>query len=77
MSESLGEQGVSVSARTCKKHHGTTVANDGVPISHQSLGGVYVPSAIEESIAEVVRRFRAQELPVFPEDVKERAAEEM
>jgi hypothetical protein len=76
MSESLAEQGISVSARTCQKHLGTTVTNDGVLISPQAQGGVYVPSALEEFITEGVRWFRARKLPVFSEDVNERAAEE-
>jgi hypothetical protein len=66
-----------VSTHTYQKHLGNTVANDGVPTSPQAPCCVYVPSAIEESIFEVVKWFRARMLPSFPDDVKEWATEEL
>lgn len=61
---------ISLSLNACKTNLLKAYDNDGVAVSPQKPGGVYIPSHIERMVAESVRYLRSKEFPVFPEDIR-------
>ncbi len=51
------------------------IANIGLAVSPQILGGAALPSHIEKRIANIVRKLRERKLPVFQSEVLKWAEE--
>ena len=51
MRDSLGDEGITVGLRQCHHHINVALENNGTAISPQKPGGVYIPYALEKSIA--------------------------
>ena len=61
----------------CREHAKHALMNNCIGIEPQRNGGQALPSAIEKSIANMVKFLREQSFPVFPDDVMRWAADEI
>lgn len=77
MRAALAEQGIQIGLRRCQHYITMAKENDGKAISPQRPGGVFLPAGLEREIASTVKWFRERKMPVFPEDVKEWANQEI
>ena len=77
MSDSLRTKDVDISKTTRVKHINIALDNDGEAVSPQKRGGCSLPSSIEKKIGASVKELRRRQIIVFPEEVINRATEEI
>jgi hypothetical protein len=73
----FNDDGISISRNRCIIHIKSTIATGYNGVSPQKPGGQALPSFIEKSIANKVKRLREQRFTVFPDDVMAWAAIEI
>ena len=69
MKVAVAANNIEISKSTCWTHMRAALTNNGVALSPQKPGGVFLPSHIEKKIAKIARGLRARKFPVFAAEV--------